>query len=414
MDKTIPSPRLRRYLRWLVRVAWFVVMAIAIAILIRVIPMYLSGWPVLEVDQSFQNSTDLRSFQIIASLASFGCALLSLVLAAILFVRKGNEGMALFISFYLIFYGILMGGPMEAVAYASGIGMEISILLQTALIITPTLILFCTFPNGRFLPRWSRWIVIVSIIMNLTILLRPNLDWITYSSIYTQIVALIIAALFILALYAQIYRFRFVSKPAERQQTKWVVAGLLLWVFWMIISMYPWLYLRSLPPGAPLPWWTPLTNVMWWLSLNLIPLSLTIAILRYRLFDIDVIIRRTLLYSLLTLFLGLTFFGTVLVLQTLFRSLTGTDSPIAIVLSTLTIAALFSPLRQRIQDFIDRRFYRSKYDAEKALAGFARTVSSEVEIREVTGNLINLVDETMQPEKTSLWLSDIPMRKADD
>jgi hypothetical protein len=379
-------------------------MAIAIATLIRVIPLYLSVWPGLSFDQIYQYSMLIKPFEIISGLASFGCALLSLVLAAILFVRKRDDGMAMFISFFLIFYGIVMGGPLEALGYALGAPLSLGIVLQTVLITTPTLILFCIFPNGRFVPRWTRWIVWASILLNIIIILRPDLDWVTYSSLYTQVVALITATLFILALYAQVYRFRFVSTPAERQQTKWVVAGLLSWVAWIVFAMYPWLYLQSLPSGIPLPWWTPLTTVGWWLSLNIIPLSLTIAILRYRLFDIDLIIQRTLVYSLLTLSLGLTFFGTVLLLQTLFHTISGTDSPIAIVLSTLMIAALFNPLRQRIQDFIDRRFYRRRYDAEKALERFARSASNETDMQALTGKLINIVNDTVQPESIGVWL----------
>jgi len=281
---------------------------------------------------------------------------------------------------------------------------SLGIVLQTVLITTPTLILFCIFPNGRFVPGWTRWIVYTSIFLNLAIVLRPDLDWVTYSGLYTQVVALILALLFILALYAQVYRFRTVSTPAERQQTKWVVAGLLLWVVWIIFSMYPWLYLQSLPPEEPLPWWAPLGTVGWWLSLNIIPLSLTIAIFRYRLFDIDVIIQRTLVYSLLTLSLGLTFFGSVLILQTLFHTISGADSPIAIVFSTLTIAALFAPLRQRIQDFIDRRFYRSKYDAEQALAEFAKTATNETDMHALSDKLIKVVNESMQPDSIMIWL----------
>jgi hypothetical protein len=325
-------------------------------------------------------------------------------MAAILFLRKRDEGMAMFISFYLIFYGIVMGGPLEALGYILGAPTSLGIVLQTVLITTPTLILFCIFPNGRFVPGWTRWIVYTSIFLNLAIILRPDLDWVTYSGLYTQVVAFILALLFILALYAQVYRFRTVSTPAERQQTKWVVAGLLLWVVWIIFSMYPWLYLQSLPPEEPLPWWAPLGTVGWWLSLNIIPLSLTIAIFRYRLFDIDVIIQRTLVYSLLTLSLGLTFFGSVLILQTLFHTISGADSPIAIVFSTLTIAALFAPLRQRIQDFIDRRFYRNKYDAEQALAEFAKTATNETDMHALSDKLIKVVNESMQPDSIMIWL----------
>jgi hypothetical protein len=127
------------------------------------------------------------------------------------------------------------------------------------------------------------------------------------------------------------------------------------------------------------------------------------AILRYRLWDIDIIIRRTLIYGALTLTLGLVYLGCILLIRTLIAPLTG-GSELAIVVSTLAIAALFNPLRRRIQNFIDKRFYRRKYDAAKVLAAFGTTARDETNLERLTSAMLNVVDDTMQPEHMALWL----------
>ena len=123
-------------------------------------------------------------------------------------------------------------------------------------------------------------------------------------------------------------------------------------------------------------------------------------------FDIDILIRRTLQYSVISGLLALVYFGLVVVLQNLFTAVSGQQSAVAIVLSTLGIAALFNPVRRRVQDFIDRRFYRKKYDAAKVIAEFAGACRDETDLDKLTARLVEVVDETMQPESVSLWLKD--------
>jgi hypothetical protein len=150
----------------------------------------------------------------------------------------------------------------------------------------------------------------------------------------------------------------------------------------------------------------PITLALGDLVLVIIPIVVGIAILRYRLFDIDVIIRRTTQYVVVTGILLLVFFGLVVVLQYLFGRVTGQSSTPAVVLSTLTIAALFNSVRRRVQDFIDRRFFRQKYDAEKTIEAFAATVRNETELNALTAELLRVIQETMQPASLSIWLRD--------
>jgi hypothetical protein len=144
------------------------------------------------------------------------------------------------------------------------------------------------------------------------------------------------------------------------------------------------------------------------LGLLLIPLSIGAAILRYRLYDIDIIINRALVYGSLTLMLLLVYFGGVVGTQAVFRALTGQvqQPQLAVVGSTLAIAALFIPLRRRIQSFIDRRFYRKKYDAAKTLESFSRRLRDEVNLENLTDELLTVVEQTIQPAHASLWLRD--------
>ena len=140
--------------------------------------------------------------------------------------------------------------------------------------------------------------------------------------------------------------------------------------------------------------------------LALIPLSVALAILRYHLWDIDLIIRRTLQYGLLSLLLGLVYFGMVVVLGQVLLAFSGQESPLVVVLSTLVIASLFTPLRRRVQAFIDRRFFRAKYDAEQAVASFTAAARNEVDLAPLTGHLATAAQEALQPEGVWVWIRD--------
>ncbi len=138
--------------------------------------------------------------------------------------------------------------------------------------------------------------------------------------------------------------------------------------------------------------------------LLLLTAGMAVAILKHRLYDIDILINRTLVYGVMTAMLAGTYFGGVVLLQMAFRAVTGQENAVAIVISTLAIAALFMPLRGRIQNIIDRRFYRRKYDAARTLAAFSIRMRDEVDLEKLTGELVTVVRETMQLAYVSLWM----------
>jgi hypothetical protein len=198
------------------------------------------------------------------------------------------------------------------------------------------------------------------------------------------------------------------SGGEEREQIKWLAFAASILGFGFFSYVIPANILPDDAGGVDRLWVNLLEDAVT-LSFAGVPVAVGIAILRYRLFDIDIIIRRTLVYSVLTLMLGLVYIGCILLSRTLIAPLTG-GSELAIVASTLAIAALFNPLRRHIQKVIDKRFYRRKYDAAKVLAAFGTTVRDETDLDALTNQMLRVVDETMQPEHVSLWLRESSLK----
>jgi hypothetical protein len=209
-------------------------------------------------------------------------------------------------------------------------------------------------------------------------------------------------------IFAQVYRYMRISGPIERQQTKWVVFGLATAVAGFLLVSLPAAVFSEelLRPGISKVLYAlvelTLTNTFF----LLVPLSIAVSILRYRLWDIDLIVNRTLVYGSLSVTLIVMYFGCVTATQAIFRALTsqGQQPQLTIVISTLVIAALFSPMRRRIQAFIDRSFYRRKYDARKTLEAFSVRLRDEANLEALNNDLVGVVRETMAPAHVSLWL----------
>jgi len=275
----------------------------------------------------------------------------------------------------------------------------------TILSTMPFLLLCLLFPSGSFVPRWTRWFAVLILAPVILDPLIGSMGLTASSGQFSVISVVILLAILAIGIWAQLYRYRAVSTPTERQQTKWVILGMACLVGHIII----WTWFVEVSPPEPGYATVRFTLLIYTLTIFLylaFPASMFLAIMRYRLWDIDVIIRKTLVYATLTASLALVYFSSVIAMQNIAQRLTGeaANSPLIIVASTLLIAALFTPLRRRLQRSIDRRFFRQQYDAQKTLAAFARTARDEVELDELSAELVRVVEETMQPETVRLWL----------
>ena len=312
--------------------------------------------------------------------------------------------------------GALPGG--EAVAWAAGwFGGPILFALAA--------FVFLFFPDGRLLSRrwrsalWANLAAIVLLlawsfkpgpIENLALVRVRNPFGLTGAGLLLDPLGLIGISLMFAAAAAGAVSLVLRLRRAvgdERQQLKWFVfAGA---VFCAVFALGPLLW--SLPPSPGTSWIWP---ALFLAGVGAIPTATGIAILKYRLYDIDRIINRALVYSALTVVLGVCYFGGIVLLQRLLHGLTGGDSQVAVVASTLFIAALFQPLRRRIQSLIDRRFYRRKYDAVKTLDAFSARLRDEVDLETLIDDIAVVVRETLQPEHVSLWISPTNHARAED
>jgi hypothetical protein len=322
--------------------------------------------------------------------------------------RRPRDPLALFVSITLVLLGVFINSFVE-VADALGPGWALTVDIGQSLMWLAFPILLYIFPDGRLVPRWA-WLPLIGWVYTQAMFyigsLFPALIPLNPGN-WPEIPALLLyTALLLSCLYALLHRFRRVSSPLQRQQTKWVVFGLVCALLVLILGggLAQLFFPSMLVPGTL---GDLIYDLIGFAALLLIPVTFAISILRYRLWDIDVLIRRTLTYTLVTAGLALAYLGAVLVLQLVFAALLGqASSTLVSVLSTLAIAALFSPLRRRVQSFIDRRFYRRKYDAAQALASLGASVRDDPDLTDLTERLVHVVDETMQPAHISLWLQE--------
>ena len=410
----LPEADTRLHGRWLVigRVGWGALVVFTLIVVFASLPAYLAQLqnPCTRTACQYQQLTagqwetlsgigwspgDYAAFTLALALAALATCL---VVSTLIIWHRSDDRMALFVALLLVTLGpinITANAPASSPLLVPNEGLTFLLLVLTVLV-------FLLFPSGQFVPRWMRWTLVVFLLGTTPLFFFPDVPLIPNASFshLGWLVALVELATVALV---QLYRYRNVSSPLQRQQTKWVVFGFAVPVTGSVCQTVLGLVFPVVAGRSAL--YLLASNEVSFLLPLFLPLSFGFAILRYRLWDIDELINRVLVYGLLTGMLAAVYIGLIIGLEHLLGLLSGQPAqPVVIVVSTLLIAALFQPVRGRIQSIIDRRFYRKKYDAEKTLAGFSATLQSEVDLEQVRRQLISVVQETMQPTSVSFWL----------
>lgn len=414
-DRTGPA-RLHGRQPLLARGVWLALIALTLAISSASLPAYLAqlqmpcAGAACQYQQLTPGQVEMLK-QMGVSLEGYTTATVAFLLAdvvvcwgvsALIVWRRPEERMALLVALLLVELGplgvatTLPQGPSPWQAPHNYL-----LLLMLGLLV----LVFLLFPSGRFAPHWMRWVLVVLLVVQVPGLFLPAEPLLPYTP-SSQLGWLVAVVTMAIVAGVQLYRYRWVSGPVERQQTKWVVFGLALPCMLYIGLTVLALVFSALAESSAI--YVLAYNESGFLLSLCLPLAFGFAMLRYQLWDIDVLINRTLVYGSLTAILALVYGGGVIGSQAVVSRLTHgsgeEQSPLFDVGATLIIVALFQPLRRRLQALIDRRFFRRKYDAARTLARFGGAIRSQAELEALTDDLMEVVDETMQPEHASLWL----------
>ncbi len=323
------------------------------------------------------------------------------LIGSAIFILRSNDWMAMLVSIALLLFAWSISRIPHTLLPEAGplVWFRVFVFILQVLILP---LLFYLFPDGRFVPRWTRWLPALWIGLMLSFAIFPIDHPFSPGQWPPAVLFLLWVGLLGSLGLAQAYRYFRVARPVQRQQIKWVTFSLLLNLAAIVLFAFTGSFFPDMSQEQFLFY---IASALLLIPLfTLVPIAIAIAILRFHLWDIDLVIRRTLLYTGLSGLLGGVYLGSVLLLQRLLAAAVGEDSPLVLVLSTLLIAGLFQPLRRFLQKWIDRRFFRTRYDPARILARFARVARDEVELSRVIDELMTAIRESLRPEQTSLWL----------
>jgi hypothetical protein len=332
--------------------------------------------------------------------------------AVLIFWRRHDEGMAIMASLSLVGYGVLFLPPLDALALAHP-AWSVPVHSVQAFGLESSLLVFYVSPDGSFIPRWTRPLAIIWSMWTVLSVVVPSAPF-DFLHGRPQVVTpqafglpwlVFCLAWYSTGLLAQLVRYRQVSTPQQRQQTKWVLLGWAAVIAFYAVLVVPRVTIGSLSAPGPLDLLYRRVGVPSFDAVLLLsPVPITLSVLRYRLWDVDVIINRALVYGLVTLALGLVYTGSIITVETILRGATGWGSPVAIAVSTLACARLFQPVYRRIQHAVDHRFYRRRYDAARLIEEFGNGMRDDVELSALVDDLISIVQKSMQPTHVSVVL----------
>jgi signal transduction histidine kinase len=390
-EQTTPATIISQPWLRVLRVVWVVLAFVSVIILIASIPGYVilleARTKLIDASAVSPILIDILKFGIIA--ASIAAASLSLFLAWTIFRQKSKERMPVFLSFFLVLYGIAIAGPLEAIYpfWPSLSDLEFGLIIASLL--GPAFVtLFVLFPDGQFIPTWTRWLILISItIVPVSYFLESSSFMVIDEPLFWMGAGIAIGTL-LAVVYAQIYRFRKVSNQVERQQTKWVIYAITLWFLVMAIGSIPYAQVQQLPPGSSIPWWQLLNELVYLIAASFLPLSLTIAVARYRLFEIDIIINRTLVYGALTV----TTLGIYVFIVGYLGSIVQAINQTAFAfLATGLVALIFQPLRQRLQRGVNRLMFGERDDPLAVLSSLSKRLEGASEPDAILPSIVGTV-----------------------